>query len=73
MLKCKICGNDFPKPAIPLLLIFFQAKLSIVVMYYNFIKPQGTLSWNDDKSYTPRKPALVVGIIAKNRSINDAM
>lgn len=51
---------------------YFQAKLSIIVMHYNFIKPHGTLSRNLDKSYTPRTPALVAGIISENWSIDYA-
>jgi hypothetical protein len=50
----------------------FQAKLSVIMMYYNFIKPHGTLSRNRDKSYTPRTPALVTGIITENWSIDYA-
>ena len=51
---------------------YFQAKLSIIVMHYNFIKPHGTLSRNPDKSHTPRTPALVAGIIPENWSIKEA-
>jgi transposase InsO family protein len=35
---------------------YFQAKLSVIVTHYNFIKPHGTLSRNQDKSYIPRTP-----------------
>ena len=52
---------------------YFKAKLNIIVMYYNFIKPHGTLSKNQDKSYTPRTPALVAGIVAENWKINYAL
>ncbi len=52
---------------------YFQAKLSIIVMHYNFIKPHGTLSRNKDKSYTPRTPALVAGIITENWSVGYAL
>ena len=52
---------------------YFQAKLNIIVMHYNFIKPHGTLSKNQDKSYTPRTPALVAGIVTENWEINDAI
>ena len=51
---------------------YLRAKLNIIAMHYNFIKPHGTLSRNPDKSYTPRTPALVAGIIAENRSIGYA-
>ena len=51
---------------------YFQAKLAIIVMHYNFIKPHGTLSRNLDKSYNPRTPALVAGIISENWSIKEA-
>ena len=52
---------------------YFQAKLNIIVMHYNFIKHHGTLSKNQDKSYTPRTPALVAGIVAENWNINYAL
>ena len=42
-------------------------------MHYNFIKPHGTLSKNQDKSYTQRTPALVAGIATENWKINDAL
>ena len=38
------------------------AKLSIIVAYYNFVKSHFTLSKNEDKSFTPRTPAMVAGI-----------
>jgi IS1 family transposase len=40
-----------------------KAKLAIIILFYNFIKPHSTLSKNPDKSYTPRTPALVAGIV----------
>ena len=45
---------------------FLKAKLAIIILFYNFIKPHSTLSRNTDKSYTPRTPALVAGIIDCN-------
>lgn len=41
---------------------FLKAKLAIVILFYNFIKPHATLSKNQDNSYTPRTPAMVAGI-----------
>ena len=37
---------------------YFRAKLNIIIMHYNFIKPHGTLSKNPDKSCTPRTPCF---------------
>ena len=43
--------------------ILLKAKVSIIIAYYNFVKPHSTLSRNEDKSYTARTPAVVAGII----------
>lgn len=48
---------------------FFIAKIAIIIVHYNFIKIHHTLSKNTDKSYTPRTPALVAGIIPNNWTI----
>lgn len=45
---------------------FLKAKLAIIILFYNFICPHSTLSKNPDKSYTPRTPALVAGIVTCN-------
>jgi IS1 family transposase len=42
---------------------FLKAKLAIIILFYNFIKPHSTLSKNPDKTYTPRTPALKAGIV----------
>jgi len=42
---------------------FLKAKLSIIILFYNFIKPHLTLSKNPDKSKTSRTPAMVAGIV----------
>jgi len=39
-----------------------EARIAIVIAYYNFIKPHTTLSKNSDKTVTPRTPAQVAGI-----------
>jgi hypothetical protein len=44
---------------------YLTAKSAITICYYNFVKPHWSLSKNEDKSYTPRTPALVAGIIDK--------
>ena len=41
---------------------FLNAKLAITLLFYNFIKAHWTLSKNEDKSFTPRTPAMVAGI-----------
>lgn len=40
-----------------------KAKLAIIILFYNFIRPHSTLSTNPDKSYTPRTPAQAAGIV----------
>lgn len=45
---------------------FLQAKLAIIILFYNFIRPHSTISKNPDKSVTPRTPALKAGIIDFN-------
>lgn len=39
-----------------------EAKIAIIVAYYNFIRPHTTLSRNPDRTFTPRTPAQVAGI-----------
>jgi hypothetical protein len=41
---------------------YFEAKISLTVYFYNFIRPHCTLSKNSDNTRTPRTPALVAGI-----------
>lgn len=41
---------------------FLEAKLAIIIAYYNFIKPHSTLSRNPDGTVTPRTPAQVAKI-----------
>lgn len=45
---------------------FLKAKLAIIILFYNFIKPHSGLSKNADKTITPRTPALNAGIICGN-------
>jgi len=45
---------------------FLKAKLAIIILFYNFIKPHASISKNPDKTYTPRTPALKAGIIGSN-------
>jgi IS1 family transposase len=51
---------------------YFKAKINIIIFVYNFIKPHGTLSKNQDKTRTPRTPALAAGIIEKNWTVDYA-
>jgi hypothetical protein len=51
---------------------YFEAKLGIIFIY-NFIKPHSTLSKNQDKTCTPRTPALCAGIIKQNWTIEGAL
>jgi IS1 family transposase len=44
---------------------FLKAKLAIIILFYNFIKPHLTLSKNPDKTFTPRTPAMMAGIVDK--------
>lgn len=44
---------------------YFDAKVSLSVYFYNFIKPHGSLSKNPDKTRTPRTPALYARITDK--------
>jgi hypothetical protein len=45
---------------------YFKARLAIIVLFYNCIREHGTLSKNQDKTRTPRTPALVAKLIGKN-------
>ena len=44
----------------------FKARLAVIILTYNCIRPHNTLSKNPDKTRTPRTPALVAGLIEKN-------
>jgi len=50
----------------------FKAKLAVVILMYNCIRPHNTLSKNPDKTYTPRTPALAANLIDKNWSVDSA-
>jgi len=49
-----------------------EARLAVVILMYNCIRPHNTLSKNPDKTTTPRTPALVAKLIEKNWTINSA-
>lgn len=49
-----------------------QARLSVVVLMYNCIRPHNTLSKNPDKTSTPRTPALAAKLIEKNWTVDSA-
>lgn len=49
------------------------AKLAIVIAHYNLIKPHFSLSKNEDKSFTPRTPAMVAGITENPWSIEELL
>ena len=51
---------------------FFDAKIALIIYFYNFIRPHWTLSKNADKSYTARTPALCSGITDKVWKIEDS-
>lgn len=51
---------------------FLRAKLATIILFYNFIKPHSTLSKNLDKSFTPRTPAQVAGIVENVWSVKFA-
>jgi hypothetical protein len=50
----------------------FKARLAVIILIYNCVRPHNTLSKNPDKTRTPRTPALVAGLIEKNWNIETA-
>ena len=44
----------------------FKARLAVIVLMYDCIRPHNTLSKNPDKTRTPRTPALDARLIDKN-------
>jgi hypothetical protein len=50
---------------------YFEAKIALIIYFYNFIRPHRTLSRNQDKSYSERTPALCYGITDKVWKIED--
>ena len=51
---------------------YFEARIAVIILIYNCIRPHNTLSKNPDKTRTPRTPALVAGLIEKNLTIETA-
>jgi len=49
-----------------------RARLAVIILVYNCIRPHNTLSKNLDKTRTPRTPALTAGLIEKNWTIKKA-
>jgi len=49
-----------------------KAKLSVIILIYNFIRPHNTLSKNPDKTRTPRTPALAAKLIENNWTVQSA-
>ena len=49
-----------------------KARLAVIILIYNCVRPHNTLSKNPDKTRTPRTPALVAGLIEKNWTIEIA-
>jgi IS1 family transposase len=50
----------------------FNARICLIVLFYNCIRVHGTLSKNPDKTYTPRTPALVANLIEENWTFESA-
>jgi len=51
---------------------YFKARLAVIVLMYNCVRPHWTLSKNPDKKYVPRTPALAANLIDKNWTIDSA-
>ena len=51
---------------------YFEARVALIVLFYNCIRVHGTLSKNPDKTYTPRTPALAAKLIDKNWTFESA-
>ena len=51
---------------------YFEARIAVIILIYNCVRPHNTLSKNPDKTRTPRTPALVAGLIEKNLTIETA-
>ncbi len=51
---------------------YFEAKLNINILHYNFIKPHWSLSVNQDKSFTPITPAMKANITTHKWEIEHA-
>ena len=51
---------------------YFKARLAVIILIYNCIRPHNTLSKNPDKTRTPRTPALVAKLIEKNWTVETA-
>jgi hypothetical protein len=50
----------------------FKAKLAVIILVYNCIRPHNTLSKNPNKTRTPRTPAMVAKLIEKNWTVDSA-
>jgi hypothetical protein len=50
----------------------FKARLAVIILIYNCVRPHNTLSKNSDNTRTPRTPALVANLIDKNWTVETA-
>ena len=51
----------------------FQCRMAIVIAYYNFVKPHGTLSKRPDTPYLPRTPAQAKGITNSQWTVKELL
>ena len=51
---------------------YLKAKLAVIILMYNCIRPHNTLSKNPDKTRTPRTPALAAKLIDNNWTVQSA-
>ena len=51
---------------------YFEAKLNINILHYNFIKPHWSLSKNKDRSFTPTTPAMKANVVSQRWTIRYA-
>ena len=54
-------------------MLLLKAKLAIIMAHYNIVKEHRTLSKNEDKSHTPRTPAMVANITDKPWSLDELL
>jgi hypothetical protein len=52
---------------------WLKAKFAICVAVYNFVRPHGTLSRHEDRSFRPKTPAMAAGVTERPWKISDLL
>ena len=52
---------------------YFEAKIAFIAAFYDFVRPHGTLSKNEDRTVSPRTPLMAIGLTDHPWSLEELM